>query len=98
MKIEGITPSGFTAFRPNARAIADVYLQTFHPGARRTGDQMKIDDGAVPGCSLRQEFQTASGEMHAIYLGEAVGGGWQVKAKAKLVLDTQPHAAAGVTT
>ena len=79
-----IEASNFTAVRPTARAVAALYLKQFHPGARSHGDPVSIDESPVKGVSMQSHFETASGELMAMYLGEAPGGGWKVNARARI--------------
>jgi hypothetical protein len=78
-----IESANFNAVRPTARAVADLYLRQFHPGGRADRDPVAIDADVmpVPGVTHRFDFKTASGKLGTIFLGEAAGGGWQVKAR-----------------
>lgn len=80
-----IEPANFNAVRPTPRAVADLYLRQFHPGARANRDPVAVDVQPVPGATHRFDFTTASEKPGTIFLGEAVSGGWQVKAKLRSV-------------
>jgi hypothetical protein len=81
-----IEPANFSAVRPTARAVADQYLKQFHPGARASRDPIALDTQPMPGITHRFDFTTASGSSRSIYLGEAAGGGWQVKARQRTAI------------
>jgi hypothetical protein len=76
-----IEPVNYTAVRPTPRAVADIYLKQFHPGARGDRDPVQLEEAPVPGATHRFDFRTISGTAETLYLGEAANGGWQVKAR-----------------